>query len=602
MDNTDRQKYPQALPKGAVLCGKYEIQNVLGEGGFGVTYAAVDKQTNETVAIKEYFPETLAAREGKLSIRSYSGERQYDFEYGKERFIEETKTLAEFIGNPGIVRVQSYFEENGTAYFVMEYLEGQTLQQYIDSQGGKLEWKAAWKLLLPVADALSAVHEKGIIHRDVKPGNIFITKDGSVKLIDFGAARYSLGDQTHSLSVVLTYGFAPLEQYKRRGRQGPYTDLYAFAATYYYAITGKTPQDSIERMDDDELIPPGNLGISLPRKTEDALLKALEVRSADRYQSMEEFKGEFEAGAAWEDNWTSVSDTPANPVHHCAKKDGESDYTEWDYVYFGSYPQSEVTDAETIDAIESEIASSDVNGDAGVDVWVGGTKYRRIGKSDTNNDKYFGDSTYRYFKWESIKWKVLSNDGVRLFLVADKGLDCKTYNDTYTFVSWKSCTLRSWLNDYFYDTAFSQEEQSAIAPQPHPGEAHTEYGTNGGNDTMDKVYLLSMEEATKPAYGFHEKNRASESRWVQTSPYASARGASIANNSNTGGNNNCWWWLRSPGDYSGNAASVTYHGSVNRNGTYVYNRAVAVVPALHINLSSDLWSMSDDGTSGSGGE
>ncbi|MBR1691757.1 MAG: leucine-rich repeat protein, partial [Lachnospiraceae bacterium] len=171
-----------------------------------------------------------------------------------------------------------------------------TLQEHLDSKGGKLEWEAAWKLLIPVADALSAVHEKGIIHRDVKPGNIFLTKDGSVKLIDFGAARYSLGKHSQSLDIVLTHGFAPKEQYTRRGRQGPYTDIYAFAATYYYAITGKTPPDSVERMDEDDLISPRNLGIPLPRRAEDALLTALAVQASDRYQSMDEFQTAFVSG------------------------------------------------------------------------------------------------------------------------------------------------------------------------------------------------------------------------------------------------------------------------------------------------------------------
>ncbi|MBR1693255.1 MAG: serine/threonine protein kinase [Lachnospiraceae bacterium] len=294
MDINSRQEYPLTLPKGSVLCGKYEIRDVLGEGGFGITYTAVDKQANRVVAIKEYLPQALATREGRFQILSYSKERQTDFEYGKESFIEEAKTLAEFIGNPGIVRVHSYFEENGTAYFVMDYLEGQTLQKYLQSHGGKLECGAAWALLKPVADALSAVHAKGIIHRDVKPDNIFITKDGNVKLIDFGAARYSLGNKTQSLDIVLTHGFAPTEQYMRHARQGPYTDIYAFAATYYYVVTGKIPPDSVERMDgEDSLIPPRNLGIHLPPGKEEVLLKALSVRTADRYQSMAEFSKAF---------------------------------------------------------------------------------------------------------------------------------------------------------------------------------------------------------------------------------------------------------------------------------------------------------------------
>jgi len=295
--------------------------------------------------------------------------------------------------------------------------------------------------------------------------------------------------------------------------------------------------------------------------------------------------------------------TPSNPVHHCTKLDDGTDYTDWSYVYFGSYPQSEVTDAATISSIESAIPSSGVSGDAGVDVWVNNTKYRRISSSDTTYSGYFGSNTYRYFKWERIKWRVLSNNGSTLFVVADKGLDCKKYNETYTNVTWETSTLRSWLGNQFYNEAFSAAEQSAIVTQTVVNDDNPYYGTEGGNNTNDKVYLLSIEEVTNPAYGFCEDySTYSAGRWVQPSAYSRARGAYTYNSSYTGGNDNCYWWLRSPGIHSSYAARVPSDGCVNRYGTNVdYSSYGAVVPALHINLSSGIWSMSDDGTSGAGG-
>ena len=288
---------------------------------------------------------------------------------------------------------------------------------------------------------------------------------------------------------------------------------------------------------------------------------------------------------------------PANPVHHCTGERGGSDCTKWSYVYFGNYPQTEVTG----DALTVEItgANYDDNGDA----WVNGTKYRRASSSDANDTGYFGDSEYRYFKWERIKWRVLENNGSTLFVVADQGLDCKDYNETS--ITWENCTLRTWLNGMFYNTAFSSSEQGAIVQQTVVNDDNPHYGTSGGNNTQDNVYLLSIAEVTNPEYGFCESySTYSASRWMQPSDYAHAMGAYTISSSTTGGNANCWWWLRSPGGdiYPYYAAIAQSVGDVPcRAGYRVDANIGAVVPALQINLSSDLWSAADDGTSGEGG-
>lgn len=282
-------QYPLALPVGTVLAGQYVIERVLGEGGFGITYYASDHKSGGKVAIKEYFPDSMATRM-KSAVVPYTGDRGDSYEYGKECFLQEAKTLAQFIGNENIVRIYSLFEENGTAYYVMDYVEGMSFDAYITKNGGKLSFEETIKILAPIMEALSLVHSRGIIHRDVTPDNIFITNDGMSKLLDFGAARYSLGDKSQSLDVILKHGFAPKEQYVRRGKQGPFTDVYALGATFYYAMTGKRPPDSIERMDVDELVPPSSLGVDIPKEAEQALLMALSVQPADRFQSMQSFR------------------------------------------------------------------------------------------------------------------------------------------------------------------------------------------------------------------------------------------------------------------------------------------------------------------------
>ena len=282
-------KYPLALPEGSVLAGQYVIKKVLGQGGFGITYKATDHKTGGFVAVKEYFPDSMATRT-KSIVTPFTGERSEYFSYGKECFLKEAETLAQFIGNPNIVRIFSYFEENGTAYFVMEYIEGTSFDEFIKNHGGKISWNDTSRILVPIMDALGAVHSKGIVHRDVAPDNIYITSNGTVKLLDFGAARYSLGDKSRSLDVVLKHGYAPKEQYTRHGKQGPFTDVYALGATFYFALTGKRPPDSIDRIDDEELIPPSSLGVKIPSEAEEAILTALNFQPANRFQTMDAFK------------------------------------------------------------------------------------------------------------------------------------------------------------------------------------------------------------------------------------------------------------------------------------------------------------------------
>ena len=289
------EQFPLALQPGTVLAGQYIIQKVLGQGGFGITYMAEDHKTGQKVAVKEFFPDTLASRT-QNTVSSYPGERTDSFQYGKMCFLQEAETLATFIGSENIVKIHSYFEENGTAYFVMDFVEGISFDEYIAQHGGKIPYEDAERVLLPIIDALALVHSKGIVHRDVTPDNIYITKDGTVKLLDFGAARYSLGDKSRSLDVVLKHGFAPKEQYTRHGRQGPFTDVYTVGASFYFAVTGKRPPDSIDRMEEDDLVPPSSLGVEIPPQKEDAILKAMSVQPGDRFQTMDEFKRALLAG------------------------------------------------------------------------------------------------------------------------------------------------------------------------------------------------------------------------------------------------------------------------------------------------------------------
>ena len=256
---------PHYLVPGTLLAGKYRIGRGLGHGGFGTTYIARDEVLGIKLAIKEYLPQDCASRQpGTSMVIPFSGEGETRFADGLESFLQEARTLARFDGTPNIVGVRDFFKENGTAYLVMNYLEGITLKQYLVRSGGQpVPFEKVMGILLPVMDALHTVHAAGLLHRDISPDNIFLTTSGQVTLIDFGAARQSMNVQ-RSLSVILKPGYAPEEQYRSRGHQGPWTDVYALGATMYRTLTGKIPPESLDRLSRDLLVPPSKMGVRIP--------------------------------------------------------------------------------------------------------------------------------------------------------------------------------------------------------------------------------------------------------------------------------------------------------------------------------------------------
>ena len=282
------------IKPGSLLHDRYTVGRAIGFGGFGITYIAWDNKLMQKVAIKEYMPSEYATRvPGNLIVTIYDGERYTEFMTGLQKFLDEAQRLAKFQNVPGIVRILDCFSENLTAYIVMEYLDGMTLKQYLAEHGGKLPYEEAVEFILPVLAALQAVHKEGIIHRDISPDNIFITEDGEVKLLDFGAARYASTGYSKSLSVILKPGYAPAEQYLSHGEQGPWSDVYATAATLYRMITGVVPEEALERKEKDTLKPPAALGAKLPKNAEKAILNALNVRVENRTASAEEFEAQL---------------------------------------------------------------------------------------------------------------------------------------------------------------------------------------------------------------------------------------------------------------------------------------------------------------------
>lgn len=289
---------PQYLQPGTVLIERYLIGRVVGAGGFGITYAAWDRILEQKVAIKEYLPGEFSTRiSGNTEVTIYGGEKTEQFREGREKFLDESKRLARMQNVSGIVQIYNCFSENGTAYIVMEFLEGETLEARL-KRDGKMSEQEALDIMLPVLQSLDMVHKEGILHRDIAPNNIFLTEGGEIKLLDFGAARSATGSHSKSLTVLYKEGYTPEEQYRSRGEQGPWTDVYACAATLYKMLTGNVPPGALERRRKDVMKEPSKSGAKVSRGIDAAVMNALNVEVNKRTQSTIKFMEELTSGTA----------------------------------------------------------------------------------------------------------------------------------------------------------------------------------------------------------------------------------------------------------------------------------------------------------------
>lgn len=281
-----------ALPEGTKLAG-YVLGRVLGRGGFGITYFGHDALFPATkVAIKEFLPSGLAVREaGSSSVHPSGSGSEADFRKALDRFEEEARTLVA-LRHPNVVEVQRYIEANGTAYVVMKYEDGRSLAEIL-AGGRTLAVSDLDGAIAPLLDGLSAVHARNYLHRDIKPGNIYIRAgDGSPVLLDFGAARQAMGaERLTTLTEIVTPGYAPFEQYFRKGEQGPWTDIYALGATFYRCIAGEAPPEAPERIRRDGMIPAQKIGSGrYPQTLLAAIDSMLAIDEKNRPQSIDELR------------------------------------------------------------------------------------------------------------------------------------------------------------------------------------------------------------------------------------------------------------------------------------------------------------------------
>lgn len=341
------------LPEGTVLDGRYTVEATLGIGGYGITYRAHDNRLDRTVAVKEFFPAFMATRftDRSLEVRPQGGS-EASFSRGIDRFEAEAKTLAQLYHIHGIVKVSDFFEENRTAYLVMDYLDGKNLKQMTEGFGGHIPAEILIPVMSEIITALGKVHALGMIHRDISPDNIMMLQDGSVCLIDFGNARDT--SDNRSLTLAMKEGFAPPEQHRGHG-QGPYTDVYSLCATMYYCLTGKLPVQPMDRLLGIPFPKPSELGAVIDPVVEDVIMDGLELYVNKRIPSMEELASRLYSASAPkeeseyvtkpvttpqnEDNGYVHTPTEKNRVQKTVPNSSGSEY------YYGTIPLTrDVTD------------------------------------------------------------------------------------------------------------------------------------------------------------------------------------------------------------------------------------------------------------------
>lgn len=289
MDNNP-QGFKELQPGTMLNAGKYIIEKKIGEGGFGITYKAVQTGLYRPVCIKEYFLAGRCVRNTQARTVHLQGITNEMYEKYRQSFVKEAQTVAS-LHHPNIVEVIDIFDENNTSYMVMSFIEGRSLQDMVDA-GGPLSYPDAVNYMAQVTSAVAYIHERNILHRDIKPENIMVTADYKAILIDFGSAREFEQDKTQMHTSMLTHGYAPPEQYTANSRKGSYTDIYALGATLYFILTAKVPLEAAARLTE-ELVEPKKLNPSIPPEVNQTIMKAMKLKTEERYQVVQDFMNDL---------------------------------------------------------------------------------------------------------------------------------------------------------------------------------------------------------------------------------------------------------------------------------------------------------------------
>ena len=610
-DNRVRSNPENTLPEGTVLFRKYLVGKMIGRGGFGVTYIGYDLDLQLKVAIKEYFPAGVSIRaSGSYDVISDASTSQDHtaFSKGCEAFLDEARMLAS-VNSPYIVHVRDFFREHGTAYIVMDYVEGITLTKVLQKAGGRIEAERIVSLMLPLIEQLDKLHEKNIIHRDIKPENIMLVKDWfgvHLVLLDFGAARsFVSGNVSKTFTAVVTPGFAPPEQYSQKSRQGAFTDVYGICATMYYAITGTIPPTATERSIDNIRVPSFfEQGVSDSPNVEAALMHGLALKTENRTQTMRELH--FVLTSQTEDKRHAQSHRSEdfanghNPQRRTERasskrlqvnskkskrKNSGKKYAligilillmlvfigRGTYYFLGKSREGGVINdasgsVEITEVVENKDQSSREKLIAQFQTVEQGD-YVQFGHYEQDSDLTNGR--------ELIEWQVLERERNRILLISRFVLDAKPYNERYENVTWETCTLRKWLNEQFFTESFNADEQQFIVL------SHIDVAANNsfvkvsdlGNETDDRIFLLSFTEINQ---------------FLSSDEARQCRATNFAKNHKTYESDDgfCLWWLRTVGFNPARAVCVMPDGVAGQQGEPVSRDWTGVRPAVWVDMTA----------------
>lgn len=612
------------LPNGTILDGRYLVGKMLGRGGFGITYIGFDLLLQRKVAIKEYYPSGQVSRITTISkdLQWLDSEQPDQLrENGIRSCLREARKMAKIGDIPEVVRVLECFPENDTAYIVMDYVDGKTLMSVLREQG-PMTWDQAKEIFLPAISAMEEVHQAGMVHRDISPDNLMLTKKG-VRILDLGAAKDLGINNGASSALVVKGGFSPLEQYAHQGGSGPWTDVYAMAATIYHCLTGVIPPSALDRAQGDTMDWTLLKANGVPNHVIAALQNAMKLTARERTQSMAELLSQCQSNSAGRSKPKPVPEPDPHkkqppvteaPVHKIKKriggvfnqfrKNGNSKAIGFaiafcavvavliiffmkgnvrkDTPQLNAYEPTahivntesaiEHTDSDDANSNQTEPARSTVSEETEINTSV-------VNVNDVLSFGHYEQDGIRSNGAETIEWLVLDVQENKALLLSLYALDSLPYNNVYGNTTWEQCSLRSWLNGTFLETAFTAEEKTSILMTEVDNsrlQNNDEWPVKGSNNTEDLIFLLSYADTDR-----YFAN--AEARICTPTDYAVSMGADVRT-LDDGITDAGWWWLRSPGEDSTQASFVNFDGTRYTN--IVGNGYLSVRPALWIDLEN----------------
>ena len=579
------------LPYGAILNGRYIVGKMLGQGGFGITYIGWDLAMERKVAIKEYYPSGQVSRNpGSRDLTWYTNEQSRQArQNGMQMFLKEARKMSKVDNLTNVVRVRDIFQENETAYIVMDFVEGETLKARLDKTG-PLTWKQAKDIFLPAIQAMEQVHQAGLVHRDISPDNLMLTPDGRVMILDLGAAKDLAINKGASSAMVVKGGFSPPEQYAQQGGSGSWTDVYAMAATMYHSLTGVVPPTAVDRMQGE----PVNWALletgGVPNHVIAALQNAMKLNARERTQTMAELLRQCQsetAVVARKEPPVSARKGNFRIIGFAAALCLAAALAVALFVKAKPAPQP-VSSPTTMQAVPTRSTTKPTEPDSTNSNQTQPTLSTPPAETSRNRPSVSVNDILTFGRYEQdgirgngaedIEWLVLDVQGNKALLLSRYALDSQPYNSAYGKTTWEACTLRSWLNSTFFDAAFTAEEKASILVTEVDNGAsqnNSEWHTKGCNNTEDMVFLLSYNDTDRY---FDDR----DARICTPTNYAVSMGADTRT-LDDGVTDAAWWWLRSPGENETQASFVNFDGTRYTNA--VGNGYLSVRPAIWVEIA-----------------